>query len=133
MIDWSRGTKEDTALIGKIAKRAVKELGVSQGDVCMDLLACHTHGNPLDLAALMAAECSDFAHDICGINRHLNRDTGELKDCFSPRHSAGSRFEQTTVAAMEDLVAAAELAGWDCTDNAQVLDSARQALQELRR
>ena len=53
----------------------------------MDLTACHANGNPLRLAELLAADDGNFAHDIFGINRHLNRQTGELMDCFSPRYS----------------------------------------------
>jgi hypothetical protein len=51
----------------------------------MDLEACHTHGCPLDLERMREAKKSDLMHDVAGIRRHLDRDTGELRDCFLPR------------------------------------------------
>jgi hypothetical protein len=41
----------------------------------------------LDLQKLLEAPSFDFAHDICGIIRHMDRSTypGNLKDCFRPR------------------------------------------------
>jgi hypothetical protein len=54
-------------------------------DVTMDLIACHMVGCRLDLAKLLRANVLDFSHDVFGIRRHLNRETGELFDCFLPR------------------------------------------------
>lgn len=51
----------------------------------MDILATH-NAMPLDLSRLLAADDGEFAHDVFGIRRHLNRDTGQLEDCFVPRH-----------------------------------------------
>lgn len=51
----------------------------------MDLLAVHNNVVSLDLPALLAAPDVDFAHDIGGIGRHLNRRTVELDGCFCPR------------------------------------------------
>ncbi len=51
----------------------------------MDLTACHNHGCPLDLQKLLKAPDFDFMHDVLGIGRHLNRETGQLEDCFLPR------------------------------------------------
>ena len=28
-----------------------------------------------------------FLHDVCGIATHINRNTGELEGCFSPRYA----------------------------------------------
>lgn len=41
----------------------------------------------LDLAALLAFPKFDFAHDVFGIMRHMDRSEypGKLTDCFSPR------------------------------------------------
>ena len=50
----------------------------------MDLCAANTVC-PLDGEALLAFPDLDFFHDIAGIHRHLNRETGELNDCFQPR------------------------------------------------
>jgi len=58
-----------------------------QRDMLMDLIACHANGTPLRLADLLNANEADFAHDIFGIRRHIDRETGRLNDCFRPRFS----------------------------------------------
>lgn len=82
----------DAVLIRKIARRAWKELQAarhhdrfSQMDVEMDVTATHANGCPLRLEALLAADGFNFAHDILGLRRHLDRNTGALLDCFRPR------------------------------------------------
>lgn len=54
-------------------------------DADMDITATHCNGNPLRLDDLLNADAFQFAHDIGGIRRHLNRETGKLEDCFVPR------------------------------------------------
>lgn len=51
----------------------------------MDLDACISNGCPLKLKKLLEAPDFDFSHDICGIARHMDRDTGKLRDFFNPR------------------------------------------------
>ena len=88
MIDWAKGTKAEIELASDIAKRAVKLLG--SGEVltfAMDIQACHTNGCCLKLVDLLIAKNGDFLHDVCGINQHIDRETGELKDCFLPRYA----------------------------------------------
>lgn len=79
-------------LIGKIADRAVAvyaghDIRVDRKDVLMDLSMVHLSGNKLRLEELLAADDMNFIHDVAGINRHLDRETGKLMDCFSPRFS----------------------------------------------
>jgi len=77
-------TPEEARLIGRIAERA--EGGAhKKRDALMDLTACHANGCRLRLAELLEAPELDFWHDVCGITAHLDRTTGELKDCFWPR------------------------------------------------
>lgn len=57
-------------------------------DIDMDITACHANGCPLKLSALATADNFDFAHDVFGIRRHINRETGQLEDCFVPRYAA---------------------------------------------
>lgn len=73
-------------------------------DVVMDLIACHNGGCPLDFAAMAAFD--DFpqvAHDITGIGRYLDRETGELDRGFHPRFALpeplkpGDKVSYTTV------------------------------------
>jgi hypothetical protein len=51
----------------------------------MDITACHLNGCPLDLERMASGTNFDLLHDVCGINEHLDRRTGKLKDCFLPR------------------------------------------------
>lgn len=55
-------------------------------DVQMDVIACHANGCPLRLQELLGADDVNFAHDIFGIQRHLDRTTGRLTDNFTPRY-----------------------------------------------
>lgn len=94
-------SKEDFALIDRILNRYFKRLEEVVADmrrtgdteaklpdrlhVAMDLIATHVNGTPLDLQRLLDAPDFDFFHDIGGIRRHLNRETGKLGDHFLPR------------------------------------------------
>lgn len=86
MIKFSKDLK-DARIIGKIAKRAVEQYDADYMTVMMDIEATHCNGNPLRLEELLKADDFNFLHDIGGINRHLDRDTGTLQNCFSPRYS----------------------------------------------
>lgn len=92
-------TREDMMTIEEIATRAIataKGAGVKVDrlSLTMDITACHLNGNPLRLADLLAADDGNFGHDVFGIRRYMDRGTGQLTDCFSPRYSAP---EPTTV------------------------------------
>ncbi len=86
MISW-KTTAAEFDLIAKIADRAVDAApGVyRKQDALMDITAAHCNGCPLDLPGLLAADAFTFSHDVFGIRRHLNRDTGEMMGCFVPR------------------------------------------------
>lgn len=83
--------------IRRIARRAIDSIQalklsrVSVLDIRMDITACHANGCPLDLERLLAADDFNFAHDIIGIRRFLDRDTGKLSDMFSPRFHRRAR------------------------------------------
>jgi len=80
MINWDEinVSKEDHILIGKIATRADD---LDRLSTIMDLEVVHgTIG--LKLEELLAADRFNFFHDVVGIKGHLNRETGELEDCF---------------------------------------------------
>lgn len=81
--------REEARTIYAIAKRAVslaKEHGaeIDLFTMDMDLTFCHIN-TPLRLDDLLAANNANFSHDVFGIRKHLNRDTGKLGDCFLPR------------------------------------------------
>ncbi|KKL70522.1 hypothetical protein LCGC14_2104090 [marine sediment metagenome] len=88
MINWKKGTRAEVELASDIAKRAVKLLGTGKVlTFAMDIQACHTHGCCLKLVDLLKASEGDFLHDVLGINSHIDRSTGKLKDCFLPRYA----------------------------------------------
>lgn len=89
MINW-KVTKQEAELISQIVQRAMQHIPNYPDDyqTCnMDITACHLNGNPLDLQKLLDAPDFDFSHDVLGIRRHINRNTGQLEDFFSPRCS----------------------------------------------
>jgi hypothetical protein len=91
-INWNC-SKRELDKITQIMLRAAslmsfEDRGANRLDVSMDLTACHLNGCPLDLDGLLHAEPFDLIHDVGGIIAHINRQTGELKDFFSPRYSA---------------------------------------------
>jgi hypothetical protein len=103
MIDWGKITPEDFAIIQKIAERAYPlftEAGVpcTRMDVLMDIEAAHL-ACPLKLEELLAAPEPDFGHDMTGIYRHLNRETGELENYFLPRYAQPEQAGET----LEDI------------------------------
>ena len=80
-------------LSGKDADRAKKVAEkhgdpMNQGHVMMDLSATIAQGVPLRLKELLAADDFNFIHDVWGIQRHLNRETGKLENHFWPRFAA---------------------------------------------
>jgi len=80
----------DRQLIERIADRymedfkAGSDLGIPKLDVVMDLQCVHTYLK-LDLEELWLASPFNFAHDVGGIRRNLNRETGRLDNNFRPR------------------------------------------------
>lgn len=83
-------TDEERDVILAIAERAKRELfrdpdTPSMIHLLMDITATHANGNRLRLRELLEADAFNFAHDIHGIVRHIDRETGELKDFFVPR------------------------------------------------
>lgn len=86
-------TPEEFELVGVIANR-YRALVVRYGtpapdtmELYMDLSAVHANGNPIDFARLAEADDLTLIHDVGGIRRHIDRKTGELRDCFTPRCS----------------------------------------------
>lgn len=82
-------SKSDLAMIHIIADRASKLFKMPVLQVEMDIvLANATH--PLRLDDFLKAERMDFAHDVYGIQKNLDRATGELKNFFTPRFSGSN-------------------------------------------
>lgn len=82
--------RDDLDLIAKIAERAeglYRRFGINDKrlTIIMDIDNAHSQ-YPLDLEGLLVAAEGDFAHDIGGIRKHMNRTTGKLEDAFVPRY-----------------------------------------------
>jgi hypothetical protein len=98
MVTFAKMSKAEHAAAEKIARRyialvrSIRDIPIrdipSPMDVVMDLSAVHAH-TPLRLEELAAADDFDLVHDVGGIYRHLDRETGELGGCFLPRFSRG--------------------------------------------
>lgn len=89
MINWTV-SKTEHALIADIADRTTamaqrNNINYDRITVEMDITAVHANGCPLRLEELLSAEPFDFSHDVFGIRKNLNRETGELEHCFLPR------------------------------------------------
>lgn len=86
-----RFTRDPVAvkLIRKIVTRAIglygPEVTLDRLSTEMDLSATHANGCPLNFDRLLAFDDFSFMHDITGIYRHLDRETGKLVDFFRPR------------------------------------------------
>lgn len=83
-------TKQESETIFRLADRALgisamHQLGWKKIDLVMDLTAVHANGCRLQLERLLDADVSNFIHDICGIVRHIDRETGCLGGSFVPR------------------------------------------------
>lgn len=90
MIDWDKASIDDYKLAKKIVDRATKEvcfLEVDPQSLQMDIVAIHISGCKIRLKELLASAKSDFFHDVAGIHRHIDRETGKLMDCFLPRYA----------------------------------------------
>lgn len=86
-------TKGERAVVTLIVKRATeiaKRYGqkVDGLSLAMDLCAVHANGCPLRFQDLLDADEFNFCHDVFGIERHIDRDTGALLNCFMPRFLA---------------------------------------------
>lgn len=91
MLNWTH-LREESIIQSQIAKRAYL-LGIDLGytlsviDLVMDIDACHSNGCPLKLYDLLNADKENFAHDVFGIRANINRQTGQLENCFVPRYA----------------------------------------------
>lgn len=84
-----KATKEEHELISKCVDRALKvNPALDRLSLNMDLTATHSNGCPMDFQKLLDAPPFDFSHDVAGIMRHIDRNTGELTRCFRPRCAA---------------------------------------------
>jgi hypothetical protein len=90
LVKFDMGVNANT--VERIALRAMdmaiaaKRPRRSKQDYMMDMAAANADV-PINLDGLLAASDFDFAHDVFGIEKHLNRETGQLTGCFCPRYA----------------------------------------------
>ncbi len=89
LLQWDMDPAEMNTVY-RIASRAV-EMGVAHHvavdytQVMIDTVCCHKNGCPLKLLQLLMSDPADFANDVFGITKHLDRRSGKLCNDFWPR------------------------------------------------
>lgn len=78
----------DAIVVRAWKQKSVKETYRTKQDLFMDITATHLNGNKLKLREMYRADDFNFFHDIWGIANNLNRESGQLENCFSPRFTA---------------------------------------------
>jgi len=87
-ISWDISAK-DFDLILMIVIRVTKIVPVKERmNVLMDVQACHCNGCKLNLDELLKSDKRNFLHDIAGISKNINHETGKLDNHFWPRFAA---------------------------------------------
>lgn len=78
---------EDYKLISCIAKRMDLEscIPIKYQTMLMDLNYMARQSSRESLRVLLAFPLNDLEHDVLGIHIHMDRDTGDLQNCFVPR------------------------------------------------
>jgi hypothetical protein len=84
-------TDAESNLIFAIAERAWKKYEIKDTynydftTLILDITATHCNGAALKLKDMLEADDFNFFHDIWGIYKHINRETGQLENWFWPR------------------------------------------------
>lgn len=86
-IEFSKNKEQAVAACERYEAIVGLPRGYKRVNLLMDLMAADgVNGNaPLDWERLMFAGDFNFLHDIGGISRHMNRETGFLDGHFVPR------------------------------------------------
>ncbi len=86
--------KEEFNIIVKICERA-ERMNIEAKDrltLLLDIENTHKHMG-LRLQDLLEADDANFAHDIVGIQNHINRETKKLDMYFVPRYAAQKEID----------------------------------------
>lgn len=93
-------TRAEALLIAKILARCEQAGVTDPADRLrhdMNLSACIAQGCPLDLERMADwPRMFDVGHDVIGIDRHIDRDTGTLQGHFLPRFRRHTAATTTT-------------------------------------
>lgn len=92
MMNFSRNIEQIGAACDRYEAMPGSKRGYQRINLMMDLSAADgVNGNAqLDWERLLAADDFNFMHDIAGISRHMDRDTGKIGGLFSPRFTKKS-------------------------------------------
>lgn len=90
---FSKNSTQAVAACERYEQIAGKPRGYKRINLLMDLKAADgVNGNPaIDWQKLMAFDDFNFLHDLGGISRHMDRQTGKIGGCFlirSAKHEA---------------------------------------------
>lgn len=99
MIIWNI-SKADLSIVEKIVNRAIHEhlINIDEWEaLTMAITAVHLNDFTLDLNKLLNAEIPLFLHDIVGIKKFINRETGTLNNFFVPRCTTKSKSSEKKV------------------------------------
>ena len=91
MIKWNKATIGEREIISNIVSRLIQygyrdNVPIDRLSAEMDITAAHINSK-LSLQRLLESDEFNFKHDVYGILNHIDRNTGAMKDEFSPRHS----------------------------------------------
>lgn len=83
-------TEEEKDIMSQIVDRVLpiaEQLGAVYYKELLiaDMDLCHTNAYRIDLDRMLQGNIGDVGHDVFGINKYLDRSTGELTHCFVPR------------------------------------------------
>jgi hypothetical protein len=90
-------TNPEFDLLVQVADRALAAFTHYPDDkrtLVMDLMACHANACALDFKSMLEGPLQDLSHDIYGIRKHINRDTGKLEDFFTPRYALANHVPE---------------------------------------
>jgi len=94
MTEFAKFTDQESKAVQIIIARANRmakrmDQPLDRFSLRMDLAAVHLH-TPINFMGLLSAPDFDFGHDVFGIMRHIDRETGQLMDFFLPRCASNS-------------------------------------------
>jgi hypothetical protein len=88
---------DDASGINRVIEKAIRLKMIKSTERMhyeMNLCATVAQGCQIDFARMLdndERDNFDFAHDLFGIDRHLDRSTGRLLGCFVPRFAISNR------------------------------------------
>jgi len=91
-LNWNTTGEESRNILAIASRAAANKPELDELEVAMDITAVHLNDPAvnIDLDRLLNFDKFNFMHDILGINRHIDRQSGQLSNCFLPRCARGN-------------------------------------------